>query len=101
MKYRVTAAHGRPDPVRISNIAGEHVEFPCYVRCTPAEPAPGIKRVVQNERTNLVSRMNQCFGQMRSDEAVGAGDENLFHCCSLRSSSASRQSSGVSRSTDR
>ena len=41
------------------------------------EPAPRIERIVEHERPHLAPAAHQRLGKMRSDEAVGPGDEDF------------------------
>ena len=43
------------------------------------EPTVGTEGVVQREGVHLVRAVNQSFGKMGANEAVGSGDQ-YFHC---------------------
>src|ERR1700677_4527563 len=78
MQHRVAALHGGAHPIRISNVAREHLETAPYVRAAMVQPSPGIERVVQNEGTDIMTRAHQRLGQMRSDEPIGTRDQCLL-----------------------
>jgi hypothetical protein len=79
VQHRLAALHGRVHAVRIADVAGEDLEPAGHVGCAAVEPAPGVERVVEDEGAHLLPGADQGLGQVRADEAVGAGDEDAAH----------------------
>ncbi len=83
MQHCVGAPDSLVDAMRIADIAGKHFEPALYVRRAMVEPTPGVKGVVKHKGTNFMSLPNQLFRQVRTDEAVGAGNKDLGHFCAV------------------
>lgn len=76
MEDRLTTFHGFFDSVRIANIARKNFEFAFAIGSTVIEPPPGVEGVVENKGAHFVTGPDEGFCKVRSDEAIGTGDED-------------------------
>jgi hypothetical protein len=78
VQHGITTLGGRANTVRIAHIAGEHLELASDILIAPIQPTPRIEGVVENKGAYVVAGANQRLGQMRADEAIGAGDQDFL-----------------------
>ena len=74
MQYRIATSHGFFHPMRIADIACEHLELASHLGCAMLQPAPRVERVVEYKRAHSVALADQGLGQVRANEAISAGD---------------------------
>src|SRR5687768_9708907 len=79
MQHGIAPRHGVEHAVRVADVAGDDFELSSHVGVRVVEPAPRVERVVQDERTDVISRANERLSQVRSYEPVGAGYQYAFH----------------------
>ncbi len=79
VQHRLASCHRDANAMRITHVAGKDLEFPFHFRRTAIEPAPGVERVVIHEGAHVVTGAHERLGEMRADEAVCAGYEDLGH----------------------
>ncbi len=63
--------------MRVADVAGKDLELTADIVNAVVQPTPTVEGVVEDEGFDVVARADQGFGQVRADEAVGAGDEDL------------------------
>ncbi len=74
VQHRIATSHGFFHPMRIADIACEHVELAGHLGCAMLQPAPGVERVVECKRAHSVALADQGFSQVRANEAISSGD---------------------------
>src|ERR1039457_788122 len=90
MHYHVAPGHSLYYTVRISDISWKYIERLPYFWGSVVQPSPGIKGVVHDESSHIMTLFYQFLGEMRANKTVCACNEDFlsfrdqhigaFHC---------------------
>ena len=61
--------------MRVANIARKNFELPLNLGSTVIEPTQGVEGVVENKGAHFVTGPDESFCEVRSNEAIGTGDQ--------------------------
>jgi hypothetical protein len=72
MQNMAATVHRCIDSRRVTNVTGNDFYLTQYLTVSAIEPAPGIKGVVVNKRTNVMACSHQLFGEVRANKSICA-----------------------------
>ncbi|MPN63363.1 hypothetical protein SDC9_211121 [bioreactor metagenome] len=78
VENHIDILHRLADTVRVADVACEHVNAFEFILGKRVHPAPRVERIVAGEGPDRCALPYKRFDKMRTDEAVGSGDENSF-----------------------
>ena len=76
MEHHLGLFHQFQTEVGIADIPGDYFQRRRHGKCI--QPAPVVERVIQREGGNFRAALDEKFDQVRSNKAVGSGDEYVF-----------------------
>ena len=74
----IAAGHGGAHAIRVADVTSEDLELAADVFGAVVQPTPGVEGVVEDEGLDVVARAYEGFGEVGTDETVGAGDEDFI-----------------------
>ena len=78
VKDEITAGHGFPNTIGVAHIPRKDFEIIFDLWWRMIQPAPGIKRIIQDKGSDRAALPDKFFRQVGTDKPIGAGNQNSF-----------------------